>query len=261
MKLGIPTLVDFYGIEEHAELCKQCGCDFIELNFTFPWLDCDQIDVDRLVKAKEQNGFFYTVHLHDQLEPLSFCGELRRAGTQNVLRAIQIACELGATNLTMHLNVGAYSSRVSGKIYLCNLYMDRYLDNARRFADEVYPYLEKHSVNLCIENTTGFVSAQKRAIELMLEYPHFGLTFDVGHSYKSNANDEEFVLSHKDKIKHFHLHDVTSCTNHIALGEGLIDIPKYFQLVKETADIAVVEVKEPSALQKSMQYITSKHLI
>ena len=254
MKLGIPTLIEFSDIGEHAELCKY-GFDFIELNFTFPWLQGERLDVQALNKIKRDYGIYYTVHLHDQLDPFNFCEDLRSASVKNIVGSIEAAARLDADRLTLHLHTGAYSSRASGRVYLCNIYRESYLDNVRRFLDIVSPLLEKYGITLCIENTTGFVDVQKQAIELLLQRPCFGITFDIGHSCKSKSDDESFILSHRDRIRHFHIHDVTPLANHIALGSGMIDLPKYFELVRQTSDQAVIEVKESSALVESMQYI------
>ena len=255
MKLGIPTLIDYDNIYKHANLCRDCGYDFFELNFTFPWLQKGKIDVKLLNKVQKEYGIFYTVHLHDQLDPINFCEEIRSAGVKNILQSIATSAKLGVKNITMHLNVGMYSSRKSGKVYLCNMHLDEYLGHVRDFVNKVGPELAKHGITLCIENTTGFVDAQKQAIEVMLEHPNFGLTFDIGHSYKSGGRDEPFILQHVDKLRHFHIHDVTPSANHIALGEGVIDLPKYFDLVKQTDCTVVIEVKEGSALVTSMEYI------
>lgn len=256
MKLGLPTLIDYENIYQHANLCKDCGYDFIELNLTFPWLQKGKIDIDQLNEVQKQYGIFYTIHLHDQLDPVNFCEEIRNAGICNIMQAIKTASKLGVTNLTMHLNVGMYSSRKSGKVYLCDMHLDEYLGHVRDFVDTVGPELSKRGITLCIENTTGFVDAQRRAIELMLEHPNFALTFDIGHSYKSTCGcDEQFILQHQDKLKHFHIHDVTPSSNHIALGEGVIDLPKYFTIAKSHNCTVVIEVKEGSALVTSMQYI------
>lgn len=255
MKLGIPTLIDYLNIEQHANICKQCGYDFVELNFTFPWLQKGKIDVEILNQTKEKYGIFYTVHLHDQLDPINFCEEIRNAGVSNILQSIETATLIGVTNLTMHLNVGMYSSRKSGKVYLCDIHRDEYLQHVRDFVATVGPKLVEHNITLCIENTAGFVDAQKQAIELILQHPNFALTFDIGHSYKSGGGDEEFILKHVNKLRHLHIHDVTPSTNHITLGEGVIDLPKYFTLAKDNNCTAVIEVKEGSALVTSMQYI------
>ena len=107
----------------------------------------------------------------------------------------------------------------------------------------------------CIENTSGFKFYHKKAIELMLQSPLFGLTFDIGHNYKASEDDESFILSHADKLRHWHIHDVTKTSNHVALGEGVLDVDRYLAMVKESGLPAVIEVKEQNALIKSLDYV------
>lgn len=256
MKLGIPTLIEYCDIQNHVQMCKECGFDFIELNLTFPWLQKSVVDTTELNKVQNANGLWYTIHLHDQLNPVDFCDDIREACTKNILNAIRVAGELNVKYMTMHLNTGMYSSLKRGKVYLCDIYRQEYLGYVNKFIDTIGPLLEKNGVTVCIENTTGFVDAQRKALDIFLSHPNFGLTFDIGHSYKSGGCDEDYIRRHLDKLKHFHIHDVTEKMNHQALGEGIIDLPKYFDLAKQCDCNAVIEVKESSALHISRDYIS-----
>ncbi len=73
MKFGMPSLIEFRTVEEHARFCAQHNLDFYELNLAFPWFQSDKIDPDELLRIKERYGIDYTVHFHDEINPFDFC--------------------------------------------------------------------------------------------------------------------------------------------------------------------------------------------
>ena len=54
---------------------------------------------------------------------------------------------------------------------------------------------------------------------------------------------------------HFHIHDVTEKSNHVALGSGIIDLKKYLEMLGQFDCSTVIEVKESQALRKSLAYL------
>ena len=57
---------------------------------------------------------------------------------------------------------------------------------------------------ICLENTKGYYEYHKKTIDTLLESKCFGLTFDIGHNYKAGGTDETIILSHEDRLRHFH---------------------------------------------------------
>ena len=132
----------------------------------------------------------------------------------------ELARALDIARVTMHLLPGTYSSVNGEKIYLYEHCKDRYLElvlTFRRFVDD---RLQGQNTVLCIENTCGFLPFQQEGIELMLQSEHLGLTFDIGHNYKAGGGDEAFIVAHDNKLRHFHIHDCSIKSNHLAFGAG-----------------------------------------
>lgn len=258
MKYGIPSLIEFHTVKQHMLFCAENGFDFFEMNLSFPWYQSDTLNVDQLVNLSRQFGVAYTIHLHDQLNPFDFSPEIREGAMRSIDFALGLAERTGAKRLTLHLQNGMYSSVSGEKIYAYEVCSDRYLANVRTMAETVSARLAGSDTYFCIENTSGFRSYHKKAVNLMLSYNEFGLTFDVGHNYKASEDDESFILEHKDRIKHFHIHDVTEKANHVALGTGVLDVRHYLELADSLDCPAVIEVKESSALLKSRDYIYNK---
>lgn len=255
MKYGIPSLLEFRTVEEHMRFCAENGFDFFEMNLSFPWFQSDKTDVDNLIRLRKKYGVDYTVHLHDQINPFDFSPEIREGSLKAADYALELSGRIGAGRITMHLQNGMYSSVSGTKIYAYEVCSDEYLSYVEKAAGKWASKLRGKDTFFCIENTSGFRSYHKKAIELMLEHKEFGLTFDVGHNFKASEDDQTFILSHKDRIRHFHIHDVNAKSNHVTLGTGVLDIPSYLELVKDLDCPAVIEVKETAALLQSMQFI------
>ena len=98
-------------------------------------------------------------------------------------------------------------------------------------------------------------SFQKEAIELLLDSRAFALTFDVGHNHGIGGTDEEFVMKHKDRLHHIHLHDAEGTKNHLALGTGEMNIEKYINLANEHNCRAVLETKTIDGLKQSVEWL------
>jgi sugar phosphate isomerase/epimerase len=256
MRLGIPTLIEFNSVEQHLRFASEHGFDFVEINLSFPWYQSNRLDVEQLVTLSKRYGVDYTIHLHDQVNPFDFSPEMRNGSLASVEYALHLAKSVGSKRLTMHLIDGMYASSNGKKIYGYAIAKDQYLSHVATFIDLCKDALKESDAFFCIENTKGYLSFQEDAIDLMLKEDCFGLTFDVGHNYRAGGGDEVFILERRERIKHFHTHDVREVGNHFALGSGVLDIPRYVGIANELDCSQVIEVKESSAVLESLDYLT-----
>ena len=113
---------------------------------------------------------------------------------------------------------------------------------------------------IAVENTDGFREYEKKAIEFLLESPKFGLTWDIGHSKATGEKDVPFIMSHKDHLIHFHIHDGSEVPprNHLALGDGEIDLKERLSLAEQRNARCVLETKTIEALKKSVLWLNGK---
>lgn len=261
MKFGMPSLIEYRTVEEHARFCAENGLSFFELNLAFPWFQSDKINPDDLLIYKEKYSIGYTIHFHDEINPFDFSPELRRGALENVSYVLELAKTIGAMKVNMHMMRGTYSAVNGVKMFAYGLCEQEYLDHVREFINLCDKILDGTDTLFCIENTNGFKDFQKHAIELMLKDKNFALTFDIGHNFKATEDDESFIMSHKDRLKHIHLHDVTEKSNHVALGTGILDVQKYMDLIKKTDASVVVEVKESKSLVESIGFLRKAGII
>ena len=255
MNYGIPSLMEFTEIEPLARFCANHGFSFLEMNMTFPWFQSGSINADILREVKKKYGIGLTIHLHDQVNPFEFSPEMRRGALENIRFAMGLAREAEIEKLTMHLQSGSYASVNGVKTYLYEQCLDLYLGYVLEFRSMTDRYLDEFPVAVCIENTSGFHAYHQEAIEELLKSEHFALTFDIGHNYKAGGHDEDFILAHAEKLRHFHIHDCSFCSNHLAFGAGGLDLPRYLKMAEKYNCSVVAEVKESKALLLSRDYL------
>ena len=83
----------------------------------------------------------------------------------------------------------------------------------------------------------------------------FALTWDIGHSHTCGNVDEPFLMCHKDRLCHFHIHDGLGNKNHQTLGTGEIDLAQRIGVAGECGSRCVVETKTVDALRKSVAWL------
>lgn len=110
-------------------------------------------------------------------------------------------------------------------------------------------------IRICIENCDGFRNFQKEALDILLESPVFGLTFDIGHNHGSGGVDEPYIMAREGLLCHMHMHDALGKKNHLALGTGEMDIRKYLLLAEKQNCRVVLETKTVQGLKQSVQWL------
>lgn len=252
---GMPTLIETSTLEECAKLCAELGLDFIELNMNLPQYQLDKIDVEYFKSIAEKYGIWYTIHLDENLNISGFNPFVAEAYQNTVLDTIGIAKQLDIKVLNMHMAKGVYFTLPDRKVLLFSEYKEQYLKSIVDFRKMCETAIDDANIKICIENCDGYENFQKEAIELLLESKVFALTFDVGHNHGIGGTDEEFIMKHKNRLKHIHLHDAQGRKNHLALGTGEINIEKYINLAKEQNCRVVLETKTIDGLKQSVEWL------
>lgn len=259
MDWGMPTLLEAASPESAAALCRELGLQFVELNMNLP--EYQEWDFPLLQRVASRYQIYYTIHLDENLDPCYFNPHVAKAYLDAMLDAIEAAKRLRIPVINMHLAAGVYFTLPGEKVYLYDRYRERYLDRLQAAIAQCEKAAAGASLVICLENTGDFALPYKRAaLELFLQSPLFGLTFDIGHNQTAGNRDKPFFLEHWNRLRHFHIHDAAQGKNHLPLGTGVLDIPWYAALAEKTGSRAVVEVKTIQALRDSVQWLRKQGL-
>lgn len=269
---GMPTLIENRTLRDNVDLCSRLGLRFIELNMNFPEYQLEELEkTDILLEAAESAGIFYTIHLDENLNIADFNSLVTDAYLETVRRTVEAAKKLlplrdrfgspeQPLTVNMHMHHGIYITLPDRKVQMYDRDLDRYLDSCRRFRDLCTEWIGCAPVRIAVENTDGFRSYEHKAVDLFLESPCFGLTWDIGHSKATGEKDVPFLLEREDRLIHFHIHDGTEQPprNHLALGDGEIDIPARLDLAEKHGCRCVLETKTVAALEKSAALLRTR---
>ena len=269
MQFGMPTLIENHTLEENAALCEALGLCFIELNMNFPEYQVDRLEqTDELVRIAEQHHLYYTVHLDENLNIADFNPLVTKAYLETVRRTILAAKDLlplrdrygdpaQPLTLNMHMHHCIYITLPDRKVQMYERNFETYMQSFAVFHSLCEEWIGDSSIMMAIENTDGFRDYEKKMIAYLLESKKSGLTWDIGHSKAIREADVSFLMEHQDKLIHFHIHDGTETPprNHLALGDGEIDLDARLKLAAERNARCVLETKTISALKQSVRWL------
>ena len=269
MQFGMPTLIENHTLEENAALCEALGLRFIELNMNFPEYQTDRLaQTEELNQIAEWHCLYYTIHLDENLNIADFNPLVTQAYLETVRRTILAAKALlplrdrygdpaQPLTLNMHMHHGIYITLPDRKVQMYERNFETYMQSFAVFRSLCEEWIGDSSIMIVVENTDGFRDYEKAAIAYLLESPVFGLTWDIGHSKAIREADVSFLMEHQDKLIHFHIHDGTETPprNHLALGDGEIDLDARLKLAAERNARCVLETKTISALKQSVRWL------
>lgn len=252
MHFGMPYLLEMQSIEECCELAASLELQFVELNANFPICQVEKLDPARLVQLKQRYGLYFTLHLEEECDPFTFNAAVRGAWLKTARQALQLAAALEMPIVNMHFPHGIYITLPDRKTYLYDQYRGDFRSALADFRQLCEKLLIGTETRLCIENTNGWKPHECAAIEYLLESDVFGLTLDIGHSHGVGNTDEPFFRTHDDRLWHMHGHDARGAKNHLALGDGEIDLAERFTWAMRRNARVVLETKTIAALRQSM---------
>ena len=269
LQYGMPTLIENRSLQDNIALCSSLGLRFIELNMNFPEYQIDRLEqTDPLLEAAGRAGIYYTIHLDENMNIADFNPLVSDAYLQTVRRSVCVAKKLlclrdrfgdrsQPLTLNMHMHHGIFITLPDRKVQMYDRDFDTYMQSFAVFRSLCEEWIGDSDIRITVENTDGFREYEKKAIRFLLESPRFGLTWDIGHSKAAREADVPFLLEHRNRLIHFHIHDGTEIPpkNHLALGDGEIDLSERLRLASERNARCVLETKTIAALKKSVAWL------
>lgn len=273
IQFGMPTLIENSTLEDNIALCQSLGLKFIELNMNFPEYQVDKLEqIERLTEAAGAAGIYYTIHLDENLNIADFNPLVSDAYLETVRRTIDVARRLiplrdrygdstQPLTVNMHMHHGIYITLPDRKVQMYDRDFETYMSSFEAFRAKSEEWVGDSDIVIVIENTDGFRDYEKKAIEYLLESPKFGLTWDIGHSRAVGEKDVPFIMEHSDRLMHFHIHDGSEIPpkNHLALGDGEIDLADRLSLAESRNARCVLETKTVEALRKSVEWLHAEN--
>lgn len=258
MVFGMPTLIELDTIEECAALCKKLNLDFIEISMSLPQYTIDSIEVSKFRSIADEYGIFYTIHLDENVNFCDFNSYTADACKRYITDTVQLAKELGVPTINMHFHRGEHFTLPDRKIDLYAVYREHYMKSIYAFRDLCENAIVDANIKISIENCNGYPDFQKEALDILLQSPVFGLTFDIGHNHGCGNLDEPYIVENQEHLCHMHMHDALGKKNHLALGTGELELDKYLSLAEDQKYRVVLETKTIEGLRQSVNWMRQK---
>ena len=255
LQYGMSTMLELMNICENATLCNKLGLEFIEINMNLPQYQTDSFPIRECLALMDMGGIYFTIHLDENLNVCDFNKAVSSAYLDTVMRTIEIAQYISAPIINMHIADGVHFKLPNEKVYLFEQYRDLYLETQFQFRNACEQAIGSDAITICVENCGAFQPFQEAGIELLLESPALGLTYDIGHDHAVQNANREFYLAHANKLKHMHIHDANENTCHMVLGSGEVDIRQALQMARQNNARCVLETKTVAGLCESIAFI------
>lgn len=230
---------------EHVKEIVDLGYPFAEICLYDP--DKVTEEMKDFIDLKQNNNIYYLAHYPNEDNP-SDPDIMRKKYLPKMKRLIDLTTELDIKKGTIHYWMDrrwAEPSLISDKLEILK---------------ELVTYATSQDVIICIENLSEQYDSFKAAIDMI---PDLRITLDIGHGQLlSDENTSfDFVKYLFDKIEHVHVHDNFGGTSvkddlHLPLGEGEVDYPKIFTMLKENEyDSTITMEVKPKDMPKTKKLI------
>jgi sugar phosphate isomerase/epimerase len=228
-----------HSMEEIDEVGR-LGYPYAEISLYDP--EKVETKLEELLEVKKQYGLFYLAHYPNEGNPVDV-PNLRNQFVPRMKRLFELSASVGVMKGTFHF----------------------WLDERRIVPEVVRQKIEliaemvtsagSLGIVLCLENLSepyrGFLPAFEQVPDLMM-------TLDIGHAQLLTDENTSFGFIDNcfDRIKHIHVHDNQGGLSHkddlhLPLGQGIVDYPRIFSLLKEkgysstvTMEVKPVEMAE-----------------
>jgi len=250
MKLGMPILFEYDNLEDNFKLAKELNLDFVELNLNFPYCqkEMEEMKVKDLLNKYNLEA---TLHFYDEADFGSY--DEITTGYITLLKKYLNYSKDYIKMINFHNNQGPVVTISGIKHYIYEKNYNEYIIKLISNFNIIKNLLDENDIKMTIENIDGC----KNATFLLDNYKYFKdnnfyLTLDVGHDFINNEMIYNYLRENHLEFKEFHFHDSKESGCHMALKEGIMDLKKYKDLIKDDAYV-VLEVKSSIDLRKSVK--------
>lgn len=227
-----------YRVPEALEIAASLGYTSVEVWAEQAWMHADAASEIR--RRAQEVGLHLTVHSASWDLNLTARNEgIRRTSTEQVIRSIDLAAELGATMITVHPG----RATLHGKDL--EWHWERQVESFHLLASEGADRGVLVNVEL-MEPIRRELCTEPEDINRLLaavSHPNLGVTFDVAHVPIDRDPDQ--MLRGLHRADEIHISDSTRDKLHVPLGKGEINFMPVLRLVAEIGAPVTIEGFEP----------------
>lgn len=216
-------------VEDQFEYASTNDLQHIEINLSQEKLSIETYDADRISKLRELSKEYkvnISFHIPYYINISEIVLPLRKSNINYLLKCIQVASELKATHVTLHVGkfywfpVGPWMRKKS---------LNRFIKNMRK----VLKVCEDKNVIVALENVVPIPNGSEyyllgdsvedfKFIFSNLESRHLKFCLDTGHA-NMGEGVLEYINNFHDKLCCVHYHDNNGLNDeHLPIGEGNI---------------------------------------
>jgi sugar phosphate isomerase/epimerase len=230
---------------EEIHAVGKLGYPYAEISLYVP--EQVEADLDQLLKLKKEYAITYLAHFPNEGNPFKLEG-LRDNFVPRMKRLFELSTELGITKGTFHF-------WIDGRQIVPDL-----ADQKIELIFDMVEAAKRLGIILCLENLSetckDFMPAFQRVPDLMM-------TLDIGHAQLLTQENTSFgfIDHYFRRIVHLHVHDNRGGMSvkddlHLPLGDGIVDYPCIFTLLKERAYTSTITLEvKPPAMKKTKDEI------
>ena len=255
---GIPVLIGFSELRPNLDLCRELGMDFVELNMNLPYSFPENIG-SRDIKTALGDGMRFSMHLHDDLDLGSLQPSVRRGHIERCEEALRWGSRHSVFLINLHLNPGVHFTLPDRKVWVYERFLDEHIESLSGSLERLSSLAASLGIRICLENTGHFAHPfMRKAAESVIDLPSVGLCWDIGHDGRSGLKEEDFMLSHLDRVWHMHFHDWDGKSDHQVPFTGTLQCDRYLRLAEEKGMSVLIEVKTEEALRSAVSVMRER---
>jgi len=264
-KLGFQAYNDFRTPCEAIDFGVKSGFKCVELNGTHPCFFPENIkDSDR--RAIKEAPIDVLMHAPADISLFSLHKNISNASVARLKEFIDFVIECNIKNLTVHIG-STFRVALGEKItYIHEVLPELFKEALKRNLQELVNYSLKKSYRISIENAGGFrYQISHEVLEEFLKQEKIYLTWDIGHTNTLINRPAEYQIEltlfkkYKHLIREVHLHDNKGNEDeHNVIGKGNVNFEGYRELLINTPEFYVLEVRPKERAIESKRIIESK---
>lgn len=209
-----------HSIKQIREIGK-LGYPFAEISLYDP--EQIEAELEELLEVKNRYGLSYLAHYPNEGNPADVAN-LRNHFVPRMKRLFELSASVGVVKGTFHFWLD--ERRISHDVVLQKL----------ELITEMVASARGRGIALCLENLS---EPYGNFIPAFDHVPDLGMTLDIGHAQLMTEENTSlgFIRNCFGRIKHIHVHDNHGGMSHkddlhLPLGEGIVDYPRIFSLLK-----------------------------